>query len=319
MPDAGRERQPLEVTGGAPVHRAAQRAERVPVAHRLVGRATLHPQLAPHRQPHLLVGERHGDRPAQLAPSVLAGLVELWGRADGCGRGDRPTGHGRVPALALVAGAESEAPAGQVLATSVGTVLQARIDGLPRPVRAVAPRAAQSLPVVAAHLAGGHVLVRVAGPGDERHLVPGRGRGRGRGRHGVGGPGRTRYTEAVDDDQGAQQAAEHSGARCGRPTSGDLGTLDKVEYACRRPARAGNDAVAIPGGDVAEETTPALRVLRGTPTAEELAALVGVLLRRSAGPAPAAATRRSRWRASALPGSSLRVGPGAWRASGLPG
>nr|WP_240939816.1 acyl-CoA carboxylase subunit epsilon [Planosporangium flavigriseum] len=62
-----------------------------------------------------------------------------------------------------------------------------------------------------------------------------------------------------------------------------------------------------------------MRVLRGTPTAEELAALVGVLLRRSAGPAPAAATRRSRWRASALPGSSLRVGPGAWRASGLPG
>lgn len=32
---------------------------------------------------------------------------------------------------------------------------------------------------------------------------------------------------------------------------------------------------------MADETTPALRVLRGTPTAEELAALVGVLLRHS--------------------------------------
>jgi hypothetical protein len=69
---------------------------------------------------------------------------------------------------------------------------------------------------------------------------------------------------------------------------------------------------------VADETTPALRVLRGTPTPEELAALVGVLLGRSAPAAPAPAPTPSRWRASALPGGPLQAGPGAWRASGLP-
>jgi hypothetical protein len=69
---------------------------------------------------------------------------------------------------------------------------------------------------------------------------------------------------------------------------------------------------------VADETTPALRVLRGTPTAEELAALVGVLFRRSAPAAPAAAPTPSRWRASALPGVPLQAGRGAWHASGLP-
>jgi hypothetical protein len=71
---------------------------------------------------------------------------------------------------------------------------------------------------------------------------------------------------------------------------------------------------------VADDTTPALRVLRGTPTPAELAALVGVLLRRSGvRPAPDAEPAPSRWRASTLPGAPLRVGPGAWRASGLPG
>jgi hypothetical protein len=70
---------------------------------------------------------------------------------------------------------------------------------------------------------------------------------------------------------------------------------------------------------VADEPTPALRVVRGAPTAEELAALVGVLLRRPAAPAPAGASPPSRWRASALPGVPLRAGPGAWRAYGLPG
>jgi hypothetical protein len=68
---------------------------------------------------------------------------------------------------------------------------------------------------------------------------------------------------------------------------------------------------------VADETTPALRVVRGTPTAEELAALVGVLLGRPTTAAPAPAAAPSRWRASALPGVPLRAGPGAWRASGL--
>ena len=61
-----------------------------------------------------------------------------------------------------------------------------------------------------------------------------------------------------------------------------------------------------------------MRVVRGTPTPEELAALVGVLFgaRRSpvADPAPVA----SRWRASGLPATPLRTGRGAWRGSSLP-
>jgi hypothetical protein len=74
------------------------------------------------------------------------------------------------------------------------------------------------------------------------------------------------------------------------------------------------------GGQVAEETTPAFRVVRGTPTAEELAALVGVLCSRRAAAQPAGSARpvASRWRASALPSTPLRPGPGAWRASALP-
>jgi hypothetical protein len=74
------------------------------------------------------------------------------------------------------------------------------------------------------------------------------------------------------------------------------------------------------GGQVAEETTPAFRVVRGAPTAEELAALVGVLFSRRAAAQPAESARptASRWRASALPSTPLRPGPGAWRASALP-
>jgi hypothetical protein len=63
---------------------------------------------------------------------------------------------------------------------------------------------------------------------------------------------------------------------------------------------------------------PMLRIERGAPTVDELAALVGALLprlRAGTGPAPAAA---SRWRASALPSVPFRPGVGAWRASGLP-
>ncbi|MDP9396888.1 MAG: acyl-CoA carboxylase subunit epsilon [Actinomycetota bacterium] len=62
---------------------------------------------------------------------------------------------------------------------------------------------------------------------------------------------------------------------------------------------------------------PLLRVVRGDPTPEELAALVAVL---SARPAPAAAppVRRSVWRDPArLVRRPLRSGPGAWRASAL--
>jgi hypothetical protein len=63
---------------------------------------------------------------------------------------------------------------------------------------------------------------------------------------------------------------------------------------------------------------PLLRVVRGTPTAEELAALVGVLC--STAPAPVVdPPTPSRWLLRArFSGSGLRPGPGAWRASALP-
>ena len=62
---------------------------------------------------------------------------------------------------------------------------------------------------------------------------------------------------------------------------------------------------------------PLVRVVRGTPTAEELAALVGMLASRwrpaggtASRPSPAA----SAWARSARPGRSA----GGWRASALP-
>lgn len=75
---------------------------------------------------------------------------------------------------------------------------------------------------------------------------------------------------------------------------------------------ASDATVSDPAGE------PWVRIVRGTPTAEELAALVGVLSSGSrpiapVGPGP------SRWRASALPNAGPRPGPGAWRASALPG
>jgi hypothetical protein len=63
---------------------------------------------------------------------------------------------------------------------------------------------------------------------------------------------------------------------------------------------------------------PILRITRGVPTAEELAALVGVLAVRLRPPAaPPSAPVSSHWARSARPGP-LPAGPGAWRASGLP-
>ncbi|REF97033.1 acyl-CoA carboxylase epsilon subunit-like protein [Asanoa ferruginea] len=63
---------------------------------------------------------------------------------------------------------------------------------------------------------------------------------------------------------------------------------------------------------------PLFKVTRGTPTPEELAALVGVLTVRLR-PTPTAPGRAtsSHWTRSARPGP-LPAGPGAWRASGLP-
>jgi hypothetical protein len=64
---------------------------------------------------------------------------------------------------------------------------------------------------------------------------------------------------------------------------------------------------------------PVLRVVRGVPTAQEVAALVGVLLSRRAAPEQTKPARPSLWRAGALRDTGPRPGPGAWRASGLPG
>ncbi|MGC5029909.1 acyl-CoA carboxylase subunit epsilon [Micromonospora sp. DT229] len=64
---------------------------------------------------------------------------------------------------------------------------------------------------------------------------------------------------------------------------------------------------------------PLLRIVRGIPTAEELAALVGVIVARprpAVGPTPAPT---STWARSARPASNGHLpGPGAWRVSGLP-
>jgi hypothetical protein len=63
---------------------------------------------------------------------------------------------------------------------------------------------------------------------------------------------------------------------------------------------------------------PLLRVVRGDPTPEELAALVAVLAARSAAPAPAPRLR-SAWADPARRlGLTHRAGPGAWRRSALP-
>ena len=59
---------------------------------------------------------------------------------------------------------------------------------------------------------------------------------------------------------------------------------------------------------------PTISVVRGTPNAEELAAVVGVLMSVASGPAaPSAPPKRSAWWASGLPGR-----PVGWRESGLP-
>lgn len=81
--------------------------------------------------------------------------------------------------------------------------------------------------------------------------------------------------------------------------------------AMQEPDREPNDA-------------PALRVTRGVPTAEELAALVGAILVRSRPVAAAGPPAAPTWARSARPGtvasSGLPTRPGhdAWRISGLP-
>lgn len=72
------------------------------------------------------------------------------------------------------------------------------------------------------------------------------------------------------------------------------------------------------------EQEPLFRVVRGTPTAEELAALVGVIVARSRPVDTGRRPARSTWARSALPGTATASGiparPAAdgWRLSALP-
>ena len=66
------------------------------------------------------------------------------------------------------------------------------------------------------------------------------------------------------------------------------------------------------------ETAPLLRVVKGDPSAEELAALVAVAASLGGGAAPAA-RRTPVWNAPArMQRRVLRAGQGAWRGSSLP-
>lgn len=68
----------------------------------------------------------------------------------------------------------------------------------------------------------------------------------------------------------------------------------------------------------AEERRPALRVVRGDATPEELAALVAVLSAASGGE-PEPPRPPSRWTSRPHgPRGPLHPGPGAWRASAFP-
>ncbi|WP_027644515.1 acyl-CoA carboxylase subunit epsilon [Salinispora oceanensis] len=64
---------------------------------------------------------------------------------------------------------------------------------------------------------------------------------------------------------------------------------------------------------------PLFRVVHGTPTAEELAALVGAIVVHPRPATPPAPPTISAWARGARPASTGHTaGPDAWRASGLP-
>ncbi|MBO4206503.1 acyl-CoA carboxylase subunit epsilon [Micromonospora echinofusca] len=63
---------------------------------------------------------------------------------------------------------------------------------------------------------------------------------------------------------------------------------------------------------------PLFRVVRGTPTPEELAALVGAVLVRSRPSTVAPPPALSAWTRSGRPAATPTAGAGAWRATGLP-
>jgi acyl-CoA carboxylase epsilon subunit len=67
------------------------------------------------------------------------------------------------------------------------------------------------------------------------------------------------------------------------------------------------------------DAPPLLRVVKGDPTPEELAALVAVVSARRAGAAEPPPRRRPLWgHPSAAMRRPHRAGPGAWRTSSLP-
>lgn len=71
--------------------------------------------------------------------------------------------------------------------------------------------------------------------------------------------------------------------------------------------------------DEPEPQRPMLRVVRGEPTAEELAALVAVLAAKAGGGTPEPSRPVSAWTdRSLLVRRPVAHGPGAWRASAFP-
>jgi Acyl-CoA carboxylase epsilon subunit len=85
------------------------------------------------------------------------------------------------------------------------------------------------------------------------------------------------------------------------------------------PARPGAEPVTADRDDA---EPPLLAVLHGSPSAEEIAALMAVLAGARRSPAPRRTVRaasRYGWSArSRLLRAPVARGPGAWRASGLP-
>ncbi|MFW6204053.1 MAG: acyl-CoA carboxylase subunit epsilon [Actinomycetota bacterium] len=71
---------------------------------------------------------------------------------------------------------------------------------------------------------------------------------------------------------------------------------------------------------MSEDADPPVRVVKGDPTPEELAALVAVISAKAAEAGGAETERPSTWAAywRTVRTAPLRPGPGAWRASGLP-
>ena len=81
---------------------------------------------------------------------------------------------------------------------------------------------------------------------------------------------------------------------------------------------AKQDSHDAPSSEPAGATEPALRVVKGDPTPEELGALVAVVASLG-GPAAPNPRRTPVWNApSRLQRRVLRTGAGAWRGSGLP-